>query len=58
MSMLVREIQEWLSNFNGDKDRVGVDEGGLALTVEGTGGEEYLEVGGVSDDDLEGHESD
>ena len=50
MAMQVKEIRQWLS-YLGDEELVGVDDGGLSLTVNGSDGNEYLEIGGVSDND-------
>ena len=47
MSMQAFEIAQWLATIHPD-ELVGVDEGGLALTVEGRE-DCYLEVGGVEE---------
>jgi hypothetical protein len=51
MAMPVRKIREWLDSLRDDQE-VGVDEGGLCLEVVDAP-EEYLEVGGLPEDEEE-----
>jgi hypothetical protein len=50
MAMTVREIRAWLDSL-APEARVGVDEGGLILAVVGNVDDEYLEVGGIPEED-------
>jgi hypothetical protein len=51
MAMLVSEIIVWLESLD-DDTLIGIDDGGLQLQ-EATNSENYLEVGGIPDEDEE-----
>ena len=49
MAMFVDEIRRWLDTLD-DGDVVGIDDGGLCLTVVGDE-ESYIEIGGIPEDE-------
>ena len=48
--MAGREIVKWIETM-GPQAQFGIGEGGLSLVVCGSGGEEYLEIGGLEEED-------
>lgn len=48
MAVGVAELRKWL-NGQDEADEVAIDDGGLALVI--VGGDAYIEVGGMPDED-------